>query len=78
MVKRGIVEEEVILSGEAVEIIADFSNFEPLPKDDLLIKLVNDTALKGGERKTLSILVAHGNTSVCVQNFHCVYTKKNK
>jgi hypothetical protein len=59
-----VVEEEVILSGEAVEIIADFNTFEMLPKDDLSIELVNDTAFKGGERKTLSILVAHGNASV--------------
>ncbi len=59
-----IVEEEIILAAEAVEIITDFGTFEPLPKDNLSIELINDHGFKGGERKTLSILVANGNTSI--------------
>jgi hypothetical protein len=59
-----IVEEEVILSAEAVEIITDFGTFEPLVKEDLSIELLNDTGFKGGERKTLTISVANGKTSI--------------
>ncbi len=59
-----IVEEEVILSAEAVEIITDFGTFEPLAKDDLSIELLNDNGFKGGERKTLTISVANGNTAI--------------
>jgi hypothetical protein len=60
-----IVEDEVILASEAVEVIADFTIHEPLPKDSLAIELVNDNGFKGGDRKTLSIVVANGNTAIC-------------
>jgi hypothetical protein len=59
------VQEEVILSGEAVEIISDFTIYEPPAKETLSIELINDKVFKGGERKTLSILVVNGNTSIC-------------
>lgn len=57
-----IIEEETILPAEAVEIIADFVKTEP-PKDDRLkIELLNETEFKGGERKTISILLRRGNS----------------
>jgi hypothetical protein len=59
------VQEEVILSGEAVEIISDFTVYEPPGKEALSIELINDKVFKGGERKTLSVLVVNGNTSIC-------------
>ncbi len=59
------VQEEVILSSEAVEIIPDFTVYEPPAKETLSIELINDKVFKGGERKTLSILVLNGNTSIC-------------
>jgi hypothetical protein len=59
------VQEEVILSAEAVEIISDFTIYEPPAKEVLSIELINDKHFKGGERKTLSILVVNGNTSIC-------------
>jgi hypothetical protein len=56
--------EEVILAAEAVEVLADFTIYEPL-KESLSIELINDNGFKGGERKTLSVLVANGNAVIC-------------
>ena len=55
-----IVEEEMILPAEAVEIITDFAKFEQIVDDSLKIELLGDVTFKGGERKTVSILVKRG------------------
>ncbi|MET0754180.1 MAG: hypothetical protein ABWZ66_12440 [Pyrinomonadaceae bacterium] len=57
-----IVEEEVILPAEAVEIVTDFAKAEPAD-DKLKIELLNDAVFRGGERKTISILVKRGSNS---------------
>lgn len=54
-----IVEEEMILPAEAVEILTDFARAEPVD-DKLKIELLNEASFKGGERKTISILVKRG------------------
>ena len=54
------VEEEVILPAEAVEIIAEMARHET-PNDNLRIELFGDVTFKGGERKTISLLVWRGN-----------------
>lgn len=54
-----IVEEETILPAEAVEIINDLGKHEE-PDDKLKIELLNETAFKGGERKTISLMVRRG------------------
>jgi hypothetical protein len=59
-----IVDDEIFLADEAVAIVPDFAKHEPLPQDVLSIELVNDNGFKGGERKTLSILVASGNAAI--------------
>jgi len=56
-----IVEEEMILPAEAVEIITDFAKFEQIVDDSLKIELLGNVTFKGGERKTVSILVKRGN-----------------
>ena len=56
-----IVEEELILSGEAVEIISDYAGAEQVVDTKLKIKLLNDEKLKSGERKTICILVNRGD-----------------
>jgi hypothetical protein len=56
-----IVEEETILPVDAVEIINDFTKAEPIEAENLRIELLNSPTFKGGERKTLSILVHRGN-----------------
>ena len=55
-----VIEEEVILPAEAVEILTDFAKSEQ-PDDKLKIELLNETTFKGGERKTLSLIVRRGN-----------------
>lgn len=57
-----IVEEELILSGEAVEIIADYEGRESVVGAKLKIKLLTDEIFKGGDRKTICVLVNRGNT----------------
>ena len=54
-----IVEEELILSDEAVEIISDYG--EQAIDAKLKIKLLTDENFKGGDRKTICVLVNRGN-----------------
>jgi hypothetical protein len=64
-----IVEEETILPAEAVEIITDFAKAEP-SDDKLKIELLNDAKFKGGERKTISIIVRRGNSEEGLSGVH--------
>ncbi len=56
-----IVEEEMILPAEAVEIITDFAKTEQIAPGKLKIELPTGMTFKGGERKTVNILVRRGN-----------------
>jgi hypothetical protein len=56
-----IVEEETILPSEAVEIITDSARAESVSDDKLRIELIGKTKFKGGERKTVSLMVRRGN-----------------
>ncbi len=53
------VEEEMILPAEAVEIITDLAKSEP-SDDRLKIELFSEEKFRGGERKTISIMVRRG------------------
>lgn len=64
-----IVEEEVILPVEAVEIIKDFAEPE-IAEDKLTLELLNSPTFKGGERKTLSIMVSQGREESGVAGAH--------
>lgn len=56
-----IVEEETILPSEAVEIITDSNRAAPVADDNKLrIELLGKTKFKGGERKTVSLMVRRG------------------
>lgn len=55
------IEEEMILPAEAVEIITDFANAEFVNHRKLKIELLNETTFKGGERKTITILLQRGS-----------------
>lgn len=55
-----IVEEETILPSEAVEIITDSTRAAPVADDKLRIELLGKTKFKGGERKTVSLMVRRG------------------
>ena len=56
-----IVEEEMILPAEAVEILTDIVNAEQPSDDRLKIELLGESAFKGGERKTITIIVRRDN-----------------
>ena len=65
-----IVEEEMILPAEAVEIITDFAKFEQIVDDSLKIELLGDVIFKGGERKTVNILVKRGSQEIGLSGAH--------
>lgn len=65
-----IVEEEVILPTDAVEIITDFARTEQITEERLTVELLNSPTFKGGERKTLSILVHRGNEESGLSGAH--------
>ncbi|HEX8249069.1 MAG TPA: hypothetical protein VF599_12900 [Pyrinomonadaceae bacterium] len=65
-----IVEEETILPVDAVEIINDFTKAETLDEEQLTIELLNSPTFKGGERKTLSILVYRGREESGLNGAH--------
>lgn len=56
-----IIEEEIILPAEAVEIITDVARTEVAGADRLHVELMGDFKFKGGERKTVSLLVRRGS-----------------
>lgn len=64
-----IIEEETILPAEAVEIVTDFARAEPVD-DKLKIELLNDASFKGGERKTISIMVRRGSAEEGLNSAH--------
>lgn len=56
-----IIEEEIILSAEAVEIVSDFNEVNQISDGKLKIDLPDDLIFRSGERKTVSILVYRGS-----------------
>lgn len=55
-----IIEDEIILSAEAVEIVTEFFEGEPAKVGKLKIEFLAEPALKGGDRKTLSVFICRG------------------
>lgn len=55
-----IIEDEVILSAEAVEIVTEFPKTESAKADKLKIEFLAEPALKGGDRKTINVLICRG------------------
>ncbi len=56
-----IIEEEVVLSAEAVEIIADDSIIQASSVGKLQIKIIGDENFKSGEKRTISMMVYRGS-----------------
>lgn len=56
-----IIEDLEILPAEAVEVISELSGKERISHDKLGIELLGETKFKGGERKTVSIMVCRGS-----------------
>ncbi|MDQ6787167.1 MAG: hypothetical protein M3033_10205 [Acidobacteriota bacterium] len=65
-----IIEEETILPDEAVEIITDFAKNEQTAPGKLKIELPAGITFKGGERKTVGILVRRGNAGKGLSGAH--------
>lgn len=53
-------DEETIIPAEAVEIVGDYVQPEPPVSRKLLVEFLTETAFRGGERKTVSIIVSRG------------------
>ncbi len=54
-------EEEIILPAEAVEIISDFANAGQTFDSKLKIELLTEGNFRGGERRTITMIVRRGN-----------------
>ena len=65
-----VVEEEIILPAEAVEIISDFANAEPLSDGKIKIELLSEAAFKGGERRTITMMLRRGNADTGLSGAH--------
>lgn len=55
-----IEDDELILPAEAVEIVGDYVKVEPPVSSKLQVEFLTETNFRGGERKTVSILVSRG------------------
>lgn len=58
-----IADEDLILSDEAVEIINDYTGVGTISDTKLKIRLLSEQKFKGGDAKTLRVLVNRGNSS---------------
>lgn len=58
-----MVNNETILSADAVEIVPDLNSSPKTKKDNLEIEFLNETTFKAGERKTLNIRVFRGKSA---------------
>ena len=67
-----MVEEEMILPAEAVEILNDFVNAEQVFNDKLKIELLgeSESAFKGGERRTIMMMVRYGDEGEGLSEAH--------
>jgi hypothetical protein len=63
-----IVEEDMILPAEAVEIVSEFVASGQKGSGKLGIDFTSETSFKGGERKTLGILIYRGEPVNAVNN----------
>ena len=56
-----IIEDEVILTDEAVEVFSDLPGSGRSVNNKLSIEILGDTKFKGGERRTLGFMVCRGS-----------------
>ncbi|HQU84005.1 MAG TPA: hypothetical protein PKY59_12800 [Pyrinomonadaceae bacterium] len=59
-----IEEEDLILPAEAVEIVGDYVKVEPPVSTKLQVEFLTETDFRGGERKTVSIIVARAGKGI--------------
>lgn len=61
-----IIEEEIILPPDAVKIIGDLAQFEPLLENELKVKILGSEAFQSGEQKNVNVLVCRGKEETAV------------
>jgi hypothetical protein len=57
----GIFEEEVILPADAVEVVSELSGRERPAHNKLSLELLGESKFKGGDRRTVSVMVCRGS-----------------
>lgn len=55
-----IIEDDMILAPEAVEVVSELSGKERSSNNKLTLELLGETKFKGGDRKTVNIMVCRG------------------
>ncbi len=55
-----VIEEEYILSAEAVEVVSELSGQERPSNSKLSLELLGDTRFRGGDRRTVNIMICRG------------------
>lgn len=55
-----IIEEEIVLEAEAVAVVSELSGQDRPTHDKLSLELLGETKFKGGDRRTVNIMVCRG------------------
>ena len=55
-----IIEEEIVLEAGAVEVVSEFSGQERPTNNKLSLELLGESKFKGGDRRTVNIMVCRG------------------
>jgi hypothetical protein len=63
-----IIEEEAVLSAEAVNVVSELSGTERPTNNKLSLELLGDTKFKGGDRRTVNIMVCRGTNRKVVSD----------
>lgn len=61
-----IIDEDLILEAEAVEVVTELPRAPVVQSEKVVIDLIGETKFKGGDRKTLAILVSRGAAKTAV------------
>ena len=56
-----VIEDEEILPAEAVAVVSELSGQERPPNTKLSLELLGDTNFKGGDRRTVNIMICRGS-----------------
>jgi hypothetical protein len=63
-----IVEEDAVLPAEAVAVVSEFSGIERPTNTKLSIELLGESKFKGGERRTVNVMVCRGTERRVISN----------
>lgn len=63
-----VIEEEAVLSAEAVNVVSELSGTERPVNNKLSLELLGDTKFKGGDRSTVNIMVCRGTNRKVVND----------